>query len=162
MEGQQVAIEAVKGLIAETIRQVSEATDKRQDSHESRTENQIHIMSKSIEKMATTLSENSKEQLAAQVETNKQLADGNAQFIKWEERHHGQNKQLGDLYDLFRVQADAVRLLQDEQIADRLTRKVTWKVGAIILTATLGGAFTFAWFLIKTITSTLLKATGAT
>lgn len=160
MEGQQIAIEAVKGLIAETVKQVAEAMDKRQDAHETRTEKQVQKMSGAIETMSQTLSENSKAGLKIQTETNKQLAHGNAQFIKWEERHHGQNKQIGDLFDMLRKEAEKTRALEDDQIADRLTRKVTWKVGAIMLTATLGGAFTFAWFLIKTMTSTILTATG--
>ncbi len=160
MEGQQIPIDAVKVLITETIKQVSEATNVRTEALEIRTEKQMDGMREAIDKMATTMSENSRENLAAQIETNRQLAKTNEQFVKWEERHHNQTKDINDLNDTQRAQGQEMREMHDEQIKDTLTRSVTWKVGAIVLTGVLGGAFTFAWWMIRTITQTMLTAAG--
>lgn len=162
MKDQTIPIDAVKTLITETIKQVSLATDKRQDSHEERTREQMAQVTKAIDRMADTVAESTKINAKMQAETNKQLAAGHAQFMKWEERHINQLEKHDDLRDQHRALKGDVQELKNEQIADTLTRRVTWKVGVIVLTGVMGGAFTFAWWMAKTITSALLTATIGT
>jgi len=162
MTGQTIPIDAVKSLITETIKQVSEATDKRQDSHERRTKDQMDQVTKAIDKMADVVAESSKTNAEMQAETNKQLAAGHAQFMKMEERHINHIEKHDDLRGQHRELKGEVQELKNEQIADNLTRKVTWKIGLIVMTGVLGGAFTFAWWMARTITTALITtATGS-
>lgn len=161
MAKETIPVETVKLLIVETVQAVSAATDKRQDAHEARTAGQMQEMSQSIREMSQTLGTSIKEVMAGLTVTNKQLQQNNAQFMRYEDRHQVQQDKHDELKDAHKELEDKVGDISDEQIKDTIARRVAWKVAAVAITGVLGGAFTFAWWMIKTITAAMMQASGA-
>lgn len=161
MKEDKVSISVVQALVKEVLQETRERqlefekrTYARHDELETRIATTVDRMSESL--MAST------ERLSQDMSRlTSEISEANAQHSRTEQRALNQSEKHDKLDNIVDNCVKDIRMIRDEQIKTIMTRKVAWIVGAIALSGVIGGAFTFAWWLVKALTTSVMKAGGA-